>query len=267
LSRSRSRKSLLEEIAGPFADLPPLAGVLAAILLAALGWAVPLFAGQSVIAGIWLEFGRWLVWLLAGLVLAYTLAGVWHRFIDRRTFDSGDDPAGLTWSQFERLMAEFYRREGAMVTPRGGPIADGGVDLNLTYPTGERLIVQCKHWKNRHVGVKPLRELWGVLDDEKADRAIFVTSGSFSADARAFARGKQLELIDGPKLRGMMAEQKRTQPAVAVAEPAQSTNNPQCPRCGSPMVLRTARRGANAGEQFWGCSTYPKCQGTRPAIG
>src|SRR2546430_2546573 len=267
MSPSRSSKSVLELYAEPFADLPPLVGLIAALLLAFIGWAAPLFTSGSVIAGIWLQFGRWLIWLLAGLVLAYTLVGVARRLIDRRTFDATDDPAGLTWSQFERQIAEFYRRKGASVTSRGGPMADGGVDLNLTYPSGERLIVQCKHWKNRHVGVKPLRELWGVLDDEKADGAIFVTSGSFSADALAFANGKQLELIDGPKLGGMMAELKRTQPAVSVAEPAQGQSNPLCPRCESPMVLRTARRGDNAGEQFWGCSTYPKCQGTRPAIG
>jgi len=36
-----------------------------------------------------------------------------------------------------------------------------------------------------------------------------------------------------------------------------------CPSCGQPMVLRTSKRGANAGSQFWGCSTYPKCKGTR----
>jgi restriction system protein len=265
MSGWRSRKSLLEEIAAPFADLPPLAGVLAALLLALFGWAAPLFAGSSVIAGIWLQFGRWLMWLLAGLVLAYTFVGVWRRFIDRRTFDATDDPAGLTWSQFERLMAEFYRRKGATVTPRGGPMGDGGVDLNLTYPSGERLIVQCKHWKHRHVGVKPLRELWGVLDDEKADGAIFVTSGAFTADALAFARGKRLELIDGPKLRGMMAEVKGTHAATSVAEVAPAASAPLCPRCESPMVLRIARRGVNTGEQFWGCSTYPNCQGTRPA--
>ncbi len=33
-----------------------------------------------------------------------------------------------------------------------------------------------------------------------------------------------------------------------------------CPRCGSAMVLRTARKGANAGGQFWGCSQFPKCK-------
>lgn len=41
-----------------------------------------------------------------------------------------------------------------------------------------------------------------------------------------------------------------------------ATNNaPLCPRCGAPMILRTAKKGANAGKQFYGCSTYPKCRG------
>ena len=38
---------------------------------------------------------------------------------------------------------------------------------------------------------------------------------------------------------------------------------PGCPRCGSQMVRRTARRGRYAGNQFWGCSRYPRCKGTR----
>lgn len=32
-----------------------------------------------------------------------------------------------------------------------------------------------------------------------------------------------------------------------------------CPKCGAPMVLRTATRGERAGKKFWGCSTYPHC--------
>jgi restriction system protein len=34
-----------------------------------------------------------------------------------------------------------------------------------------------------------------------------------------------------------------------------------CPKCGKPMVLRTAKTGKNAGHQFWGCSGYPDCKG------
>lgn len=38
---------------------------------------------------------------------------------------------------------------------------------------------------------------------------------------------------------------------------------PACPICGKPMVKRTAKRGMNSGNQFWSCSDYPKCNGTR----
>jgi restriction system protein len=37
-----------------------------------------------------------------------------------------------------------------------------------------------------------------------------------------------------------------------------------CPTCGSPMRSRTARRGSSRGERFYGCSSFPKCRGTRP---
>lgn len=33
-----------------------------------------------------------------------------------------------------------------------------------------------------------------------------------------------------------------------------------CPKCGSAMVIREARKGANAGNKFYGCSTFPKCR-------
>lgn len=34
----------------------------------------------------------------------------------------------------------------------------------------------------------------------------------------------------------------------------------KCPKCGSGMVLRTAKQGANARTQFWGCTAYPRCR-------
>ena len=37
---------------------------------------------------------------------------------------------------------------------------------------------------------------------------------------------------------------------------------PTCPVCGGPMVLRTAKQGKNAGGQFYGCKSFPKCKGT-----
>lgn len=45
------------------------------------------------------------------------------------------------------------------------------------------------------------------------------------------------------------------------AQPSETT--PNCPQCSKPMRLRTARQGSNAGSQFWGCTGYPECKGTR----
>jgi ssDNA-binding Zn-finger/Zn-ribbon topoisomerase 1 len=53
----------------------------------------------------------------------------------------------------------------------------------------------------------------------------------------------------------------RTGPArkmKAQTSTTQDTARKDCPKCGSPMVRRTGRYGA-----FYGCSTYPKCRGTR----
>lgn len=38
-------------------------------------------------------------------------------------------------------------------------------------------------------------------------------------------------------------------------------SSPRCPKCGSEMILRTAKRGDNQGGKFWGCSKYPECRG------
>jgi restriction system protein len=49
-------------------------------------------------------------------------------------------------------------------------------------------------------------------------------------------------------------------PSPVSAQPL-SDQSPTCPRCGHVMVLRTASRGENRGNQFWGCSEYPTCRG------
>ncbi len=42
-----------------------------------------------------------------------------------------------------------------------------------------------------------------------------------------------------------------------------SNNAPACPKCGKPMLKRMQKKGQMQGREFWGCSDYPKCNGTR----
>ena len=48
------------------------------------------------------------------------------------------------------------------------------------------------------------------------------------------------------------------------AEQNAPSDAPACPKCGKPMIKRVAKKGVNAGKEFWSCSSYPNCDGTRP---
>jgi len=46
---------------------------------------------------------------------------------------------------------------------------------------------------------------------------------------------------------------------------ADAKETPKCPKCGLPLRRVIARKGRNAGREFWGCSGYPNCDFTRNA--
>ena len=54
------------------------------------------------------------------------------------------------------------------------------------------------------------------------------------------------------------------QTAPVTPRPRAVKSTPSCPKCGASMVIRTARKGDKAGQQFWGCTAFPKCRGTGP---
>ena len=107
-----------------------------------------------------------------------------------------------------------------------------------------------------------------------------VTSGSFTQEAIDFASGRNIRLLDGPKLFGLIQQAKTAQAGagratrsssaraapVAVEAPA-ALKAISCPICSGAMVQRMAKRGDNAGKAFWGCTGYPSCRGTRPLSG
>lgn len=51
---------------------------------------------------------------------------------------------------------------------------------------------------------------------------------------------------------------------VPIEYQAAKSESQACPKCGEPMVLRKAKSGANAGQEFWGCSAFPKCRTVVP---
>ena len=178
---------------------------------------------------------------------------------------NGRDVSSLSWQEFETLVGEGFRQRGFQVTERGGAGADGGVDLTLNRGN-EKSLVQCKQWRAQQVGVSIVRELYGVMAAEGAEGGYVVTSGKFTNDAVEFSKGRNIELIDGAQLRGLLREGPKPAPQSTVKPitPRASQAPPTCPSCQCSMVERIAKRGTNAGQSFWGCRLYPKCRYTLP---
>lgn len=174
----------------------------------------------------------------------------------------------MSWRAFEQLVGEAYRRQGYEITETGQGGADGGVDL-LLRRDGRTTLVQCKHWRNQRVSVNVVREMLGLLAHHGADAVKIVCTGVFTADAATFARGKPIELLDGPAVlelvRSVQISAASTIPRPAplparppVTQPGSVAEPSACPKCGSSMVLRSNR---TSGQRFWGCATFPKCRG------
>lgn len=175
--------------------------------------------------------------------------------------------AGMSWRDFELLIAEAFRRRGFSVQDQGGRGPDGGVDIVLAKGT-ERHLVQCKQWRATKVGVTVVRELYGVMSAKGAAGGFVVTSGAYTQDAIEFARGRNIQLIDGAQLLTLMdtvrdmSEQAQRNPAHEMKETKRLT--PVCPKCSADMKLREAKKGPMAGSKFWGCTSFPDCRGTLP---
>src|SRR3546814_860057 len=108
----------------------------------------------------------------------------------------------MSWKKFEALVGEAFRRQGYSVTATGGG-SDGEVDLALK-KDGELFLVQCKQWRAIRVGVRIVRELYGVMATQGAAGGFVVTSGVFTDEALAFAKGKNVQLMDGKALHALI---------------------------------------------------------------
>jgi restriction system protein len=227
-----------------------------------------------VIVGCLLRRQLWPFWVLIGglFATASILAMVKQRsrraFFDSRS--SLQEFQQLKPQEFELFFKHLLEKMGHTVEHRGAS-GDGGVDLVAT-KDGRSHLVQCKRYRGGPVGVAAVRDFYGAMMGEQSlAGAIFVTTSSFTLDARQFAEGKPIELIDGERLVQYMRSTGAQPPAGDVATEAspERTGSPapgerSCPECGSALVLRTAKRGAHRGSRFWGCSAYPACRYTRP---
>lgn len=286
----RRNTSTAEDLLELVAMLPWWAGVLLAVVSY---WVLHNIASQPLVApaqpgqlstvinpSIWKSLAAAGQYVIPLLCVLGAITSAWRRNKRKNLVagvtksEAADALDGMSWREFEMLVGEGFRLQGYQVLETGGGGADGGVDLVLTRQGrngGEKLLVQCKQWRAYKVGVDVVRELYGVMAAKGAAGGFVVTSGRFTDEAINFARGRNVTLVDGQKLHGLLRQARAgadRSPAAKAATSlantsAPTTQTPGCPLCTQPMVRRTAKRGGNAGNVFWGCAGYPACRGTR----
>ena len=119
--------------------------------------------------------------------------------------EEGYNLAAMDWEDFEHLIRELFERAFA---ESGGEVKvtqasrDGGIDAVIFDPDplrGGKIVVQAKRYTNV-VGVSAVRDLYGTLVNEGANKGILVTTSDYGPDAYKFASDKPIQLLNGGNL-------------------------------------------------------------------
>ncbi|GAC1333882.1 MAG: hypothetical protein NVSMB17_14830 [Candidatus Dormibacteria bacterium] len=105
--------------------------------------------------------------------------------------------SSLTWPQVQGLLRATFRRRGYTVADVSGDSTP--VDMVMERG-GERVFLDCRHWQVWDVPDRAVHELAGYASGAGVKRAVIVTTGRFSAEARQFAAVRGVELVDGKHL-------------------------------------------------------------------
>jgi restriction system protein len=125
------------------------------------------------------------------------------------TLDESSNLAAMDWEDFEHLIREVFEKE---FSSTGGEVKvtqasrDGGVDAVAFDPDpirGGKIVIQAKRYTNT-VSVGAVRDLYGTVMNEGANKGILVTTSDYGPDAYDFAKGKPLILLNGANLLHML---------------------------------------------------------------
>jgi len=130
-----------------------------------------------------------------------------ERFVENKVVDIEDETnlAAMDWEDFEHLVAQLFEWEFAkngveVKVTRAS--RDRGVDAILFDPDplrGGKYVLQAKRY-TRTVDVSAVRDLYGTIMNEGANRGIIITTASFGPDAYEFSKDKPISLVDGQNL-------------------------------------------------------------------
>ena len=136
------------------------------------------------------------------LDLDWELSQISHQINNAMAYEYINSLSGV---EFENVCQALVEKMG-FTTQTTKASGDGGIDLiayNHQPLLSGKYIIQCKRYTGS-VGEPIIRDLYGVIMSERANKGILMTTGHFTKSAISFAEGKPIELIDGKKLKSLL---------------------------------------------------------------
>lgn len=192
---------------------PPLQVWLTRVFIAWVFWAIPgtILAVNRIPSLLIPEPLNSVIFMVFGTVLGFGLAfpSIRRVHLNRKLIRQAheiEDLQILPPQHFESLISAFFEQYGFR-TEKVGRSGDHGIDLVVFNKLGEKWIVQWKRWRGS-IGEPVLRDLYGSMYHENAERGFLMTTGTFTQAAYKWAVGKPITLYDGP---GMIRLLRRVQ--------------------------------------------------------
>lgn len=110
----------------------------------------------------------------------------------------------LTWHDFKNLVAEAYKQNGYIIMKDNTFTADPSVDFTLR-KSSKLYLVQCRYWHNRKLGLREVKNLFFLMHAKQAAGVFLLTTGYFTNEARHYAAGRPISLLDGIDLVELLA--------------------------------------------------------------
>ena len=116
----------------------------------------------------------------------------------------------LSWKQFSEQVAEAYENMDYLILENDFTI-DPSVDLVLR-KSANLYLMQSRYWRNRKIGLREVRKLYTLMHNKQASGIFLLTTGIFSREARRYAIGRPINLIDGIQLVELLDSVKEQKP-------------------------------------------------------
>jgi len=206
-------------------------------------------------------------WIIVGIAWIISLIWILKKKRDRKymKIQTLQQMKDMHWREFEKFISFVFTKKWFKAKVRAWR-NDGGIDVDAT-KNWQRYAIQCKKWKNIKIWVVELRSFVGAIDVIwKNVIGIYITTSRLTPEAQIYLKkmGHKLELWDANNLEEYVRAFTGKEEIHNIQEETiKKEREILCERCGNKMVLRHAEKWSHKWENFYWCSSFPKCRNVK----